>query len=42
MKIKFLEGQAANLQSENNDLTETLKINKSIIQSFMSSEDPDL
>jgi hypothetical protein len=34
--MKFLESENVNLSGENNDIVETLKINKQIIATFMS------
>lgn len=42
MQVKYLEEENKNLQTENDDLQTTLKINKQIISEFMKSDNPDL
>lgn len=42
MQLKYLEEENRNLQTENDDLTQTLKINKQIISEFMRSDNPDM
>jgi len=40
--LKYIEAENENLINENQDLNQTLKINKQIIASFMMSDNPDI
>ena len=42
LKVKYLETECQQLNDENKDLQQTLRINKEIISSFMASDEPDL
>jgi hypothetical protein len=40
--LKYIEAENENLLVENQDLNQTLKINKQIIAQFMTSDKPDI
>jgi len=40
--LKYIEAENENLMNENQDLNQTLRINKQIISSFMTSDKPDI